>query len=113
MKKMRLGFFLFGAAMIGLVSCKDDDAKKTPETKFVMGENEVKIDKGYFIIDLSVGHDDSGDEYYRNELVFTNGVTLTQGTENLIPSGTGIVISLLLNGDSQELKPGTYTWQSE
>jgi hypothetical protein len=100
-------------ATISIVSCKDDD-EKAPDNKFAIGDNSYKIAKGVFLKDLSVGEDDNGNEYYRNELAFiTDGINVIEVDGETEATGEGNLVSLLINNEGQELEVGTYTWQSE
>lgn len=107
-------FTLLLFASLILFSCKDDDGPgKTIDNNFSLGERNFDITSAGFVIDSDPGTDGDGDEYYRNELFFSEGISLGTGGGEPSPSGTGHYISLLINNEGQELEPGTYTWQSE
>lgn len=116
MKKVSLKAALLLFATISIVSCKDDDepSKAAPDNKFTIGDNVSKIATGYFIKDLSVGHDDNENAYYRNSLFFiTEGITTTTVEGETEALGEGDLLELQINNAGQELQVGTYTWQSE
>lgn len=105
---------LFAFSTAVLSACSDDDEVKT-KGEITFSDQKTKITSGVFAHDTSPAEDDNGNVYHRNQLIlFGTGLRLVEsGDDEYEISGTGHYLYLMLNGSDQELKTGTYTWQSE
>ena len=112
---MKLLKFVFVIAMAYMgLACKENERRQLKDTFSFNDENSV-IQTASFVYDLEPGLDDEGNEYYRNQLMFTSDgvIVVPDGDGGADVQGSGTILALLINNDGQTLEPGLYTWQSE